>query len=73
MDEGIRTAFLGLMPPRKFLSEFFPRDASEAVSSAFKPGLFDELDELVTRGGRMEKMMYGPFVHTILPYFVAKS
>jgi len=66
--KGIETAFLGPMSPKKFISEFFPRNDSEEVSSAFKPSLFKKLAALhAARGGRLEKMMYNPFVRTISP------
>jgi hypothetical protein len=63
--KGIQTAFLGPMSPTKIISESFPRNASKEVSSAFKPGLFEELAApCAPRGGKMEEMVFDLFVRT---------
>jgi hypothetical protein len=70
--KGIQTAFLGPMPPRQFISEFFPLDVSEEVSSAFEVGFFDEVIGLRDLGGEKKKMC-DHFVRIILPCLVARS
>jgi len=63
--KGIETPFLDPMSPTKFISEFFPRNNSEEVSSAFKLGLFNQLLAICSScGGRKETSMYNPFVRT---------
>jgi hypothetical protein len=58
MAEDIKTSFLGPMPAREFLSEFFP---SRPVPSEFKEGHFkDVLGALKEK--KTEGAMYEPFV-----------
>ena len=58
MAEEICASFLGPMPAREFLSEFFP---SQSVPSEFKEGHFkDVLAALKEK--QPERAMYEPFV-----------
>jgi hypothetical protein len=58
MAKEIKTSFLGPMPAREFLSEFFP---SRSVPSEFKEGHFkDVLAALKEK--QPERAMYEPFV-----------